>query len=78
MKTKKRAVQADGWEKKRKRGYETNAMQEGSGLVGAPVAPLTVLGDLRETKNLWLQSLKTKRKKGRVRVRSRNFRVKEK
>ena len=40
------------------------------------VVPLTVLGDLLEPKNLCLQSLNTKGKKGRVRVQRRNFRGK--
>ena len=34
---------------------------------------MTVLGDLQQPKNLWLQSLKGKGKKGRVRVQRRNF-----
>ena len=44
-------------------------MQECRGVVGAPAAPLTVLWDLLEPKNLWLQSLNAKGKNGRVRVR---------
>ncbi len=45
-------------------------MQEDKGVVGAPAAPLTtVLWDLLEPKMLWLQSLNTKGKNGRVRVR---------
>ncbi len=44
-------------------------MQECRGVVGAPAAPLTVLWGLWEPKNLWLQSLNAKGKKGRVRVR---------
>ena len=43
-------------------------MQECRGVVGAPAAPLTVLWDLLEPKNLWLQSLNAKGKNGRVRV----------
>jgi hypothetical protein len=43
-------------------------VQEYRGVVGAPAAPLTVLWDLWEPKNLWLQSLNAKRKNGWVRV----------
>jgi len=43
-------------------------VQECKGVVGAPAAPLTVLWDLLEPKNLGLQSLNSKGKNGRVSV----------
>ena len=49
---------------------------EWRGVLGAPVAPLTVLGDLQQPKNLWLQSLKGKGKNERVRVQTTIFRGK--
>ncbi len=39
-------------------------MKEDRGVVRAPVASMTGLGDLKEPKLFWLQSLKTKGKKG--------------
>ncbi len=52
-------------------------MQEGRGVVGAPIAPLTVLGDFQQPIKGWLQSLNGKGKKGRVRVQRINLRGKE-
>ncbi len=48
-------------------------MKEDRGVVRAPVAPLTGLGDLLEPKLFRLQSLKTKGKKGGLECEVRNL-----